>query len=84
MAAGRFGAHLLAQPGSDALVVGSGGALATAGVLLLAVAPTPVVGLAGAALDGRGSRSEVLGRLAVDALGFKGAMVDARLVAMLA
>ena len=70
----------LAQPLQLAGLLGLGQAL---GHVLVEVLPLPA-GLAGAALDGRGSRSEVLGRLAVDALGFKGAMVDARLVAMLA
>ena len=54
MAAGRFAVQLLARPGTDALVVSAGAGGVTAGVLLLALAPTPALALVGATLAGAG------------------------------
>jgi len=54
MAAGRFGAHALARPGSAAPVLGACGGVLAAGLLLLALAPGPVLALAGTALAGVG------------------------------
>jgi MFS family permease len=54
MALGRFGVQWLARPGTDALVVGGGATALTAGVLLLALAPTAPFALAGAAVAGAG------------------------------
>ena len=54
MAAGRFGVQLLARPGTDALVVGLGGAGLTGGVLLLALAPSAALALVGAVVAGAG------------------------------
>ena len=54
MALGRFGAHALARPGSEARVLAAGGAVLSAGLLLLAAAPTPVLALVGVAVAGAG------------------------------
>ncbi len=54
MAVGRFGAQWLVRPGSDAVVVRVAGAVAAAGALLLGLAPTAALALAGAALTGAG------------------------------
>lgn len=54
MAIGRFGVQLLARPGTDAVVVGLGGVGLTAGLLLLALAPTAPLALVGAAVAGLG------------------------------
>ncbi len=54
MTLGRFGAHAVVKPGHDALAVGGGGVLLALGSALLAVAPSPGVGLAGLALAGLG------------------------------
>jgi MFS family permease len=54
MAIGRFGVQLLARPGTDALVVGLGGAGTTVGVLLLALAPSTPLALLGATVAGLG------------------------------
>ncbi len=54
MAAGRFGAHLLVRAGHEAAVVGTGGLLTAAGVLVLGLAPSPGVALAGDVLAGAG------------------------------
>lgn len=54
MAAGRFAVQWLARPGTDALVVGGGAGALTGGVLLLALAPSPVLALVGAAVAGAG------------------------------
>lgn len=55
MTLGRFGAHAVIRPGHDAVVVGGGGALVGLGALLLAAAPTPVVGLVALAVAGLGT-----------------------------
>ncbi len=54
MAVGRFGAHALARPGSEARVLGAGGSVLAAGLVLLALAPTPALALAGTAVAGAG------------------------------
>ena len=54
MAVGRFGAHALARPGSEARVLAAGGSVLAAGLLLLAAAPTPVLALVGTAVAGAG------------------------------
>ena len=54
MALGRFGVQWLARPGSDPLVVGGGATALTAGLLVLALAPTAPVALVGAAVAGAG------------------------------
>ncbi len=54
MAAGRLAAHALVRPGREGWVTGAGGALTAAGLLVLALAPGPLVGLAGAAVAGAG------------------------------
>jgi MFS family permease len=54
MALGRFGVQWLARPGTDALVVGGGATALTAGILLLALAPTAPIALVGAVVAGAG------------------------------
>ena len=54
MAAGRFGVHVVARPGSEARVLGSGGVVLAAGLLLLALAPGPALALVGTAVAGAG------------------------------
>ncbi|MCW2679190.1 MAG: major facilitator superfamily transporter [Frankiales bacterium] len=54
MALGRFGVQWLARPGTDALVVGAGATALTGGLLLLALAPTPVLALVGSTVAGAG------------------------------
>lgn len=54
MAAGRFGVHAWARDLRDAVVVVSGAVGLTAGLLLLALAPTAPVALVGMALAGAG------------------------------
>jgi MFS family permease len=54
MAAGRFAVQLLARPGTDALVVGCGAGGLTGGLLLLALAPSPLLALIGATVAGAG------------------------------
>jgi hypothetical protein len=54
MAAGRFAVQWLARPGTDALVVGGGAGAVTAGLLLLALAPSPALALVGATVAGAG------------------------------
>ena len=54
MAAGRFAVQWLARPGTEALVVGGGAGALTGGLLLLALAPSPVLALVGATVAGAG------------------------------
>ena len=54
MAAGRFGAQVLARPGTDVLVVSGGAGVLTGGVLVLALAPNPGLALVGTVLAGAG------------------------------
>ncbi len=54
MALGRFAVQWLARPGTDALVVGGGAGAVTGGLLLLALAPSAGVALAGATVAGAG------------------------------
>lgn len=55
MTAGRFGSHLLGKGHRETTVVRVGGVAVAAGPLLLAVAPVPVLALAGVALAGAGT-----------------------------
>lgn len=54
MVVGRFGVHVWARSARDAVVVGAGAAGLTAGVLLLALAPTAPLALVGMAVAGAG------------------------------
>jgi MFS family permease len=55
MAVGRLSAHALVKPGKDVLVVAVGGSGIALGTLVLALAPSPLVGLVGLVVAGLGT-----------------------------